>query len=461
MNINQAFKMALCLYFILISIPSDAQFHKPSTLTVNLKEFVNDEFWNYNHMVIDMNTGVQSSLILNDYRDKFIILDFWASWCVPCISGLSKIAEFYSNFNDDRYIVLPVTYQTTNNIEPIIEKYRWPFLSIFSDDFLGRVFPHSALPHMVWIKDGQVIAIPKPSYFTKENIEAILSNETPSVFNVQMNFEVDYDLLINNNLEFDYSLKFRNDRSCIYSFLEGFKPKRLKLEHYKNFTIISAINQLPEDILFEAFKTDLLFPQIISQRPNSFLDKSPEIIPGNFLSDIFYLEWEKKRKISFFMIIPGIYSWSDLKQDLQNNLNAGLGEVFGINAKVEFGRDIKYIELSSHNQSDNLKNLFSSVSTSIPKKINDVFYGYPFGSNFLAVLNQRIRSISDLKLDYWSVVNKTSISNNQPVDFSIPNSIDSFSELQSLLSYYGLTLEIVYGKEPQFIIFNVDNNESK
>lgn len=461
MNFFQALKATFCLCFILISIPSIAQFHTPSTITVNLNEAVGEEFWNYNHRVIDMKTGVESNLILNDYRDKFIILDFWATWCGPCISGLSKISEFISNHNDDRYIILPVTYQSSNIIKPVVEKYRWSFKSVFSDDFLARVFPHSALPHMVWIKDGKVVAIPKSSYFTIENIYAILENEFPSVFNVQMNQEVDYDFLINNNLGFDHLLKFKNDNSSIYSFLEGFKPKRLNLKHFNNFTIISAINQLPEEILFEAYKLDLLFPQIISQRPKSLLEKSPEIFPGNFESDSLYREWEKKRKVSFFMLIPGKIAWSDLQQELKNSLNAGLGEVFGINAKVEYGRDIKYIELSNQNDSDNLKNLFSSESESFPKKVNDVFYGYPFGYNFLAVLNQRIRSISNLNLDYWPVVNRTSINYNQPVNFSIPKSVDSFSELQSIMNFYGLSLKIVYGKEPKFSIFKVDNNESK
>ncbi|RXG18315.1 thiol-disulfide isomerase/thioredoxin [Leeuwenhoekiella aestuarii] len=34
-------------------------------------------------------------------RDKYIVLDFWGSWCPPCIKGFPKMKEYYSRYKND------------------------------------------------------------------------------------------------------------------------------------------------------------------------------------------------------------------------------------------------------------------------------------------------------------------------------------------------------------------------
>lgn len=35
---------------------------------------------------------------LADQKGKYIVLDFWGSWCVPCIKGIPKMKEYYSKY---------------------------------------------------------------------------------------------------------------------------------------------------------------------------------------------------------------------------------------------------------------------------------------------------------------------------------------------------------------------------
>src|SRR3546814_8138164 len=82
------------------------------------------------------------------------------------------------DLGNDGYIVIPVTYQQIAEASRTYEKHQWGLTSIVADTVLGRVFPHSSIPHMVWIKDGRVVAIPKIDYATVGNISAVLEGRS-------------------------------------------------------------------------------------------------------------------------------------------------------------------------------------------------------------------------------------------------------------------------------------------
>ncbi len=51
--------------------------------------------------------------VINQYKGKKILIDFWASWCRDCIEGLPKVKELQKKFPDAVYLFLSV--DTRNN----------------------------------------------------------------------------------------------------------------------------------------------------------------------------------------------------------------------------------------------------------------------------------------------------------------------------------------------------------
>lgn len=64
-----------------------------------------------NFTAVDIN-GKQ--LNLADYKGKVVLLDFWASWCVPCRKGNPHLKELYSQYRDKGFEVIGVSDDDRN-----------------------------------------------------------------------------------------------------------------------------------------------------------------------------------------------------------------------------------------------------------------------------------------------------------------------------------------------------------
>lgn len=100
---------------------------------------------------------------LSEYKGKLLILDFWATWCSPCIAMMPKSDSLQKAFADQIQI-LPVTYQSEKDVQRLLAKasklknVTLPFVT--GDTILAKLFPHKELPHYVWIdKTGTIVAI--------------------------------------------------------------------------------------------------------------------------------------------------------------------------------------------------------------------------------------------------------------------------------------------------------------
>jgi thiol-disulfide isomerase/thioredoxin len=49
---------------------------------------------------------------LSDLKGKVVVLDFWASWCVPCKKSMPHLIELYENNKADSLVVLGINVDT-------------------------------------------------------------------------------------------------------------------------------------------------------------------------------------------------------------------------------------------------------------------------------------------------------------------------------------------------------------
>lgn len=54
-------------------------------------------------------------LALTDFRGKYVLLDFWASWCVPCRKGNPHLISLYNKYKADGFEIIGVSDDDRNH----------------------------------------------------------------------------------------------------------------------------------------------------------------------------------------------------------------------------------------------------------------------------------------------------------------------------------------------------------
>ena len=108
----------------------------------------------YGWFVID-NDGKKISL--SNFRDEVVFLNFWATWCPPCIAELPEIEKLYNKF-DDRVNFLLVTNEDPVKVNNFLESRGYNLPVYYSAVAPPEVFSGRALPTTYIISaEGRIV----------------------------------------------------------------------------------------------------------------------------------------------------------------------------------------------------------------------------------------------------------------------------------------------------------------
>ena len=102
---------------------------------------------------------------LSDLRGKVVLLDFWATWCTPCIAELPNLERAYEKFGKDGdFVVIGISLDSSDSaVQQFCEqrKIRWPqiVLGPAEQNPVAKRYNVSGIPATFLIgRDGKVVA---------------------------------------------------------------------------------------------------------------------------------------------------------------------------------------------------------------------------------------------------------------------------------------------------------------
>ncbi len=103
-------------------------------------------------------------ITLRSFRGKYLLIDFWASWCGPCRAENPTVVEAYNQYKDKNFTVLGVSLDKErqawlNAIEA--DELTWSQVSDLKgwDNSLAQQFRITGIPQNILIdKEGKIIA---------------------------------------------------------------------------------------------------------------------------------------------------------------------------------------------------------------------------------------------------------------------------------------------------------------
>lgn len=89
---------------------------------------------------------------LSDFKGKWVILDFWGSWCPWCIKGFPELKEAYTKYKDILEIVGIDCRESEDAWRAGVAKYELPWVNVYNpesssllDDYAVQGFPTKAI----------------------------------------------------------------------------------------------------------------------------------------------------------------------------------------------------------------------------------------------------------------------------------------------------------------------------
>jgi thiol-disulfide isomerase/thioredoxin len=110
----------------------------------------------------------------SDFRGKVVIINFWATWCVPCKAELPMLDAQYRSKKDLGLRVVAVTPQ--EGISPVrLQKAGASLAMMMTNRFRGAYAPLAALPTNYIIDRAGVVRYAKSGAFSSRELDSLLA----------------------------------------------------------------------------------------------------------------------------------------------------------------------------------------------------------------------------------------------------------------------------------------------
>lgn len=101
-----------------------------------------------------------NDIVLNSLKGKYVLLDFWATWCAPCMTAIPLVKKLRADFSPDSLVIIAINKDRDLDLfKKEIERSKMNWMHIFDDENkISGLYGVHAIPVSILInKDGVII----------------------------------------------------------------------------------------------------------------------------------------------------------------------------------------------------------------------------------------------------------------------------------------------------------------
>tara|TARA_B110000967_G_C18767804_1_gene501363 strand:- start:265 stop:768 length:504 start_codon:yes stop_codon:yes gene_type:complete len=115
-----------------------------------------------------------------EIKGKFILIDFWATWCKPCKKAIPELNEFHHKFKD-KLVVIGISDESKQKVKRMKTPKMDYYSAIDTEERLERIYEVTGIPHCVIINPKGIVVWegwPQQKGFelTEKIIENLITN---------------------------------------------------------------------------------------------------------------------------------------------------------------------------------------------------------------------------------------------------------------------------------------------
>ena len=114
-------------------------------------------------------------LTLSDYRGKWVLINFWATWCPPCLKEIPDLVSLYESRKDVMVIGVAMDYRDPKTVLKFVDSLSISYPIVFGDKKIAaQIGPVSMLPTTYLFNPAGQPAAYKVGLISRESLEEFM-----------------------------------------------------------------------------------------------------------------------------------------------------------------------------------------------------------------------------------------------------------------------------------------------
>jgi thiol-disulfide isomerase/thioredoxin len=119
-----------------------------------------------------------STLDMNSLRGKVIVINFWATWCGPCLTELPLFEKTITKFKDDKDVVFLAltTDEDRDLVPPYLKQYKFN-IPVWHAEYLDDFFAITSIPTTIILDRAGQVTFRQAGYNPRADFVALLTEK--------------------------------------------------------------------------------------------------------------------------------------------------------------------------------------------------------------------------------------------------------------------------------------------